>query len=104
VLVRKTKQVTFVFAQNLYGKWVTENRAMVEQLMGRALAGDHESHAAGFVGLHIGPLLFFDRFRIVAQFLGVSKGASLMGTSWRIYGNWIDDVSKLEMRIDYLLV
>jgi hypothetical protein len=41
---------------------------MIEQLMSRSLAGDHQGHAAGFVGLHVGPLLFFNELQIVAQF------------------------------------
>jgi hypothetical protein len=28
---------------------------MIEQLMSGSLAGDHQGHAAGFVGLHVGP-------------------------------------------------
>jgi hypothetical protein len=32
---------------------VIENCAMIEQLMSRSLAGDHQGHAAGLVGLHV---------------------------------------------------
>jgi hypothetical protein len=33
---------------------------MIEQLMSGSLAGDHQGHVAGLVGLHVGfPLWFF---------------------------------------------
>jgi hypothetical protein len=31
------------------------------------------------------------------------NGSSFAGTSWEIYGDWTDDVSKQETRIEYLL-
>jgi|SRR5689334_6667868 len=36
----KLQDVLFVFAQNLQGKWVMEDRAVVEELVGGSLAGD----------------------------------------------------------------
>jgi hypothetical protein len=47
VLVRKLQQVPFVFTQNLQVKWVVENCAMIEQLMSRSLAGDHQAMRLG---------------------------------------------------------
>jgi effector-binding domain-containing protein len=32
-----------------------------------------------------------------------AHGQSFAGKSWEIYGDWTDDVAKLETRIDYLL-
>src|SRR5215831_10056875 len=58
MLVRKLTQVTFVFAEDPYGKWVIENGAMIEQLMSRSLARHHQGHAAWFVGFHVGPPSF----------------------------------------------
>jgi hypothetical protein len=52
VLIRKLKHVPFVFPQNLHGKWVIENRAMIEHLMSSSLPGDHQGCAAGFIRLH----------------------------------------------------
>src|SRR5580700_4980038 len=53
VLVRKLKHVLFVFTQNLHGKWVIEDRAMIEHLMSSSLSGDHKGCEAGFTRLHV---------------------------------------------------
>jgi hypothetical protein len=53
VCVRKCKHVLFVFTQNLHGKWVIEDCAMIEQLMSSPLSGDHQGCAAGFSRLHV---------------------------------------------------
>ena len=58
VLVRKLKHVLFVFAENLDGKRVLENCAVIEQLMSSSLPRDHQRGAAGFIGLHAGLLPF----------------------------------------------
>jgi hypothetical protein len=54
VVVEGLQYVDFVFAENSNGVRIIENCAMIEQLMSRSLAGDHEGHAAGLVGLHVG--------------------------------------------------
>jgi hypothetical protein len=35
--------------------------------------------------------------------MGGRHGKSFAGKSWEIYGDWTDDVTKLETRIEYLL-
>ena len=52
----KLQRGVFVFAQNLHGKRVVEDCALIEQLMSGTLAGDHQGSAAGLVGVHGGGL------------------------------------------------
>jgi hypothetical protein len=42
---------------------------MIEQLMSRSLAGDHQGHAAGFVGLHVGPLYSLIIYKLSLSFV-----------------------------------
>jgi hypothetical protein len=53
VSVHKLKHFLFVFTQNLHGKWVIEDCAMIEHLMSSSLSGDHQGCAAGFIGIHV---------------------------------------------------
>ena len=52
VCIRKLQHLRFVFTQNLHRKRVTENGPMIEHLMSRPLAGDHQRCAAGLITLH----------------------------------------------------
>ena len=54
MVVEGLQYVVFVFAKNSNGVRVIENCAMIEQLMSRSLPSDHQGHAAGLVGLHVG--------------------------------------------------
>src|SRR5262245_21273030 len=51
--VRKLQHVLFVFVQNLHGKWVIEDRPMIEHLMGSSLSCDEQGCAAGVMWLHV---------------------------------------------------
>src|SRR5580698_9899862 len=53
VCLRKLKHVLFVFTQNLHGKWVIKDCAMIEHLMSSSLPGDHQGCAAGFIRFHV---------------------------------------------------
>src|SRR5215472_10620950 len=51
MLVRKLKHVLFVLTQDLHGKWVIEDCAMVEHLVSSSLSRDHQGGAAGYIWL-----------------------------------------------------
>src|SRR5215472_17786263 len=51
MLVRKLKHVLFVLTQDLHGKWVIEDCAMVEHLVSSSLSRDHQGGATGFIRL-----------------------------------------------------
>jgi hypothetical protein len=61
VLVRKLKHVVFVFTQDLDGKWVIEDRAVIKHLMSGSLSGDHQCCPAGFTRLHVRGSVFINR-------------------------------------------
>jgi hypothetical protein len=53
VCVRKWKDALLVFTQDLHGKRILKDRAVIQQLMSGALSGDHQGCAAGFIWLHV---------------------------------------------------
>lgn len=53
--------------------------------------------------LHIGPYDQMNKTHDAIHAWAAANGATFAGTSWEIYGDWTDDVSKLETRIEYLL-
>lgn len=53
--------------------------------------------------LHIGPYDQMNKTHAAIHDWAATNGASFAGKSWEIYGDWTDDVSKLETRIEYLL-
>jgi effector-binding domain-containing protein len=53
--------------------------------------------------LHVGP---YDRMKETHDAIhqwAKANGQTFAGKSWEIYGDWTDDVTKLETRIEYLL-
>ena len=53
--------------------------------------------------LHVGPYDQLKNTHDAIHAWAAANGTSFAGTSWEIYGDWTDDVSKLETRIEYLL-
>jgi effector-binding domain-containing protein len=53
--------------------------------------------------LHVGPYDQMNKTHEAIHAWAAANGSSFAGTSWEIYGDWTDDVSKQETRIEYLL-
>ena len=53
--------------------------------------------------LHIGPYDRMGQTHEAIHAWAASNRASFAGQSWEIYGDWTDDPTKLETRIEYLL-
>jgi effector-binding domain-containing protein len=53
--------------------------------------------------LHVGPYDQMNETHEAIHAWAAANGSSFAGTSWEIYGDWTDDVSKQETRIEYLL-
>ena len=54
-------------------------------------------------GLHIGPYERLGETHRAIQAWREANNAKFAGKSWEIYGDWSDDSSKLETRVEYLL-
>jgi effector-binding domain-containing protein len=54
--------------------------------------------------LHIGPYERLGEAHRAIQAWREANHATFAGTSWEIYGDWTDDSSKLETRVEYLLI
>ena len=53
--------------------------------------------------LHIGPYERLGETHAAIHAWAAAKQISFAGKSWEIYGDWTDDASKLETRVEYLL-
>ena len=53
--------------------------------------------------LHVGPYERMRETHDVIHAWAKANGETFAGMSWEIYGDWTDDASKLETRIEYLL-
>jgi len=53
--------------------------------------------------LHVGPYDQMKRTHDAIHAWAAANDMAFAGKSWEIYGDWTDDVSKLETRIEYLL-
>ena len=53
--------------------------------------------------LHIGPYDQMKRTHDAIHIWATANRVTFAGKSWEIYGDWTDDVTKLETRIEYLL-
>ena len=52
---------------------------------------------------HIGPYEGLGETHQAIHAWAVATNAAFAGKSWEVYGDWTDDLSKLETRIEYLL-
>ena len=53
--------------------------------------------------LHVGPYDQMKRTHDAIHAWAAGNNMTFAGKSWEIYGDWTDDVTKLETRIEYLL-
>jgi effector-binding domain-containing protein len=54
--------------------------------------------------VHIGPYDQLGRTHDAIQAWVARNRMSFAGSSWEIYGDWSDDITKLETRVEYLLL
>jgi len=54
--------------------------------------------------VHIGPYDQLGRTHDAIQAWVAQNRMSFAGSSWEIYGDWSDDITKLETRVEYLLL